>query len=169
MDTSTVAELCNCIFQCSLFFYVSFLFNNNFSFNTRQLNFFHSIRKGLTRVKCEISLCWWIIEVSKDERQKIRFYWKVKTRLISWMINDSIDIQVRKMKVITVINIFIFYCATAPPSFSAVQPSTFGGFVNSFGRLTNTIKVWNLVKFIFMLTWGEESTFLLQMFNWKLN
>lgn len=61
--------------------------------------------------------------------------------IVSQMMNDSIDIRVRKMKVITVINIFIIFCASVPQTTTAVQPSTFGGFVNSFGRLTNTIKV----------------------------
>jgi hypothetical protein len=42
-----------------------------------------------------------------------------------------------------VINVVYVFAALFLPSFSAVavQPSTFGGFVNSFGRLTNTIKV----------------------------
>lgn len=44
------------------------------------------------------------------------------------------------MKVINVIYVFgtilVVSCSAV-----AVQPSTFGGFVDSFGRLTNTIKV----------------------------
>lgn len=44
------------------------------------------------------------------------------------------------MKVINVVYVFV---ALFVPTYNAVavQPSTFGGFVNSFGRLTNTIKV----------------------------
>lgn len=47
------------------------------------------------------------------------------------------------MKVINVIYVFgTLLIATC--SAVAVQPSTFGGFVDSFGRLTNTIKVKNV-------------------------
>lgn len=50
------------------------------------------------------------------------------------------------MKVINVVHVFgtllIASCGAV-----AVQPSTFGGFVDSFGRLTNTIKVKFVVFF----------------------
>lgn len=45
------------------------------------------------------------------------------------------------MKVINVVYVFAALLIPTHHAVDAVQPATFGGFVNSFGRLTNTIKV----------------------------